>query len=124
MEALEQEMEKLKGEHELQVSQIKESLREELEKYERDLRTWDESIELMWVKRGVKPKDNPSSEMARAEALSSGGGSLEPEGLGESQWGNRLKLPTLPKFTGEDRDDIDSLHRWVAKLNKHAELQR
>ena len=69
MEALDRtqwEMEKLKGEHELQVLQIKESLREELEKkYERDLRTQDE---LMRVKRGVKPKDTPSSETGRAKA--------------------------------------------------------
>ena len=34
-----------------------------------------------------------------------------------------MKLPTLPKFTGEDRDDVDSLRRWLLKLEKHAELQ-
>ena len=119
------EMEKLKGEHELQVLQVKGSLREELEKkYERDIRTRDELIELMWVNRGAKQTDTPSSEAGGAGAQSSGGGSPEPEGPGESQQGNRLKLPTLPKFTGEDRDDVDSLCRWLAKLDKHAELQR
>ena len=35
----------------------------------------------------------------------------------------RLKLPSLPKFTGDDRDDVDSLRRWLVKLEKHAELQ-
>ena len=119
------EMEKLKGEHELQVLQVKGSLREELQKkYERDIRTRDELIELMRVKRGAKQTDTPSSEAGGAGAQSSGGGSPEPEVPGESQRGNRLKLPTLPKFTGEDRDDVDSLRRWLAKLDKHAELQR
>ena len=117
------EMERLKREHELQLLQVKESLREELEKkYERDLKTRDELIELM---RGKKQRD-VVSEVRGAGAQSSGGGSPEPESLGESTWGagNRLKLPTLPKFTGEDRDDVDSLRRWIAKLEKHAELQK
>ena len=117
------EMERLKREHELQLLQVKESLREELEKkYERDLKTRDELIELM---RGKKRRD-VVPEVRGAGAQSSGGGSPEPESLGESTWGagNRLKLPTLPKFTGEDRDDVDSLRRWIAKLEKHAELQK
>ena len=119
------EMEKLKGKHEHQVLLMKESLREELEKkYERDIRTRDELIELLRVKKGTKQRETPSSEVGGAGAQSSGGGSPEPEGPGESQRGNRLKLPTLPKFTGEDRDDVDSLRRWLAKLDKHAELQR
>ena len=55
------EMKKLKREHELQVLQIKESLREELErKYERDLRTREELIELMRAKKGVMQRDVPS----------------------------------------------------------------
>ena len=36
---------------------------------------------------------------------------------------NRIKLPTLPKFSGEDRGHVDSLRRWLAKLQKHTELQ-
>ena len=34
-----------------------------------------------------------------------------------------MKLPALPKFSGDDRDDVDPLKRWLAKLVKHAELQ-
>ena len=78
------EMERLKREHELQLLQVKESLREELEKkYERDLKTRDELIELM---RGKKRRD-VVPEVRGAGAQSSGGGSPEPESLGESTWG-------------------------------------
>ena len=126
MEALDRtqwEMERLKREHELHLLQVKESLLEELEKkYKRDLNTRDKLIELM---RGKKRKDVVPEESG-AGAQSSGGGSPEPESLGESTWGagNRLKLPTLPKFTRENRDDVNSLCCWIAKLEKHAELQR
>ena len=48
------EMEKLKREHEFQVLQIKEHLREE--KYERDLRTRDELIEFLRAKKGLKER--------------------------------------------------------------------
>ena len=113
------EMEKLKSEHEYRVLQMKESLREELDKkYERDLKTRDELFELMRAKRGAKHRDTPSSEAGWADAQSR---SPEPDGLGESQRSNRLKLSTLTKFTGEDRKKVDSLRRW---LDKHAELQR
>ena len=34
-----------------------------------------------------------------------------------------MKLPALPKFSGDDRDDVDSLKRLLTWLEKHAELQ-
>ena len=57
------------------------------------------------------------------ESHSSGGGSNEPEAVEDLSHANRLKLPALPKFSGDDRDDVDSLKRWLARLEKHAELQ-
>ena len=82
------EMEKLKIEHGHQILQVKESLREELEKkYERDLQTRNQLIELMQAKKGVKPRDAPS-EVRGAGAQSLGGGLPEPEGTGDSSWGN------------------------------------
>ena len=77
----------------------------------------------MRAKRGAKHRNTTSSEAGGAGAQSSGGRSPELDGLGESQWSNLLKLSTLPKFTWEDRDDVDLLRRWLAKLEKHAELQ-
>ena len=43
------------------------------------------------------------------ESRSSGGGSNEPEAGEDPNHANRLKLPALPKFSGDDRDDVDSL---------------
>ena len=39
-----------------------------------------------------------------------------------SHWPNCLKLPALPKFSSGDRDDVDSLKRWLAKLEKCSPL--
>ena len=36
---------------------------------------------------------------------------------------DHLKLPASPKFSGDDRDDVDTLKRLLAKVEKHAELQ-
>ena len=33
-----------------------------------------------------------------------------------------MKLPPLLSFSGESREDVDALDRWLAKLEKHAEL--
>ena len=57
------------------------------------------------------------------ESRSSGGGSNEPEAVEDLSCANCLKLPALPKFRGDDRDYVDLLKRWLAKLEKHAELQ-
>ena len=34
-----------------------------------------------------------------------------------------LKLPPLPAFDGDNREDVDALGRWLAKLEKHAEFR-
>ena len=37
---------------------------------------------------------------------------------------NKLRLPALAKFTGEDRDDVDGFVRWLRRLERHAELEQ
>jgi len=104
-------------------------MREELElKYKRDIKTRDELIELLKAKVSVVPSARHSDELAVSvtngrELRSSGGGSCDSEVAEDPSRSGRLKLPTLPKFSGDDRDDVDSLKRWLAKLEKHAELQ-
>ena len=34
-----------------------------------------------------------------------------------------MRLPALPKFSGEDVDDVNAFDRWARKLDKHAELE-
>ena len=93
-------------------------------KYQRDVKTRDELIDLLRAKLSTKVTKEPASGDNDPEcgARSSGGGSVDHEGLDESGCGNRLKLPSLPKYSGDDREDVDSLRRWLAKLEKHAEL--
>ena len=114
---------------EYQLSKVRESMREELElKYMRDIKTRDELIELLKAKVSedsptLHSSDHTVSIINEREFRSSGGGSNEPEAGEDLNRANPLKLPALPKFSGDDRDDVDSLKRWLAKLEKHAELQ-
>ena len=102
---------------------------EELElKYKRDIKTRDELIELLKAKVSegslkLRSGQHTVSVINGWESHSSGGGSNEPEAVEDPSCANRLKLPTLPKFSGDDRDDVDLLKRWLAKLEKHAELE-
>ena len=104
-------------------------MREELElKYKRDIKIRDELIELLKAKVSEGyPKlhsgEHTVSIINGRESCSSGGGSNEPEAVEDLSCANRLKLPAFPKFSGDDRDDVHSLKRWLAKLEKHAELQ-
>ena len=115
------EMDKMKRDFDYEILRVKESVREDLgRRYERDLKTRDEFIELLKAKLAVSP-----SSACTGNVRSLGGGSGESKSMEDVSisYSNRLKLPTLPKFSGEDRDDVDSLWRWLAKLEKHAELQ-
>ena len=112
------ELDKLEREHEGELLHAKLGLREELaKKHQRHLTTRDEMIELLKVKLPTSVEKTSESGVH-----SSGGASAECDSLDESGRGVRLKLPTLPWFDGDDRED-DSLRRWLAKLEKHAELQ-
>ena len=88
-------------------------MREELElKYKRDIKTHDELIELLKAKvYEGSPKlhsdEHTVSVINGRESSSSGGGSNELEAVEDLSHANRLKLPVLPKFSGDDRDDVD-----------------
>ena len=119
------ELDKLKREHESELLHTKLGLKEELDKkYQRDVKTRDELIDLLRANLSTKVTKEPASGDNDPErgVRSSGGGSVDHEGLDESGRGNRLRLPSLPKYSGDDREDVDSLRRWLAKLEKHAEL--
>ena len=119
------EMDRMKKDFEYQFLKVQ---REELElKYKRDIKTGDKLIELLKAKvcEG-SPKLHSGEHIVSVingrESHSSGGWSNEPEAVEYLSRANRLRLPVLPKFSGDDRDDVDSLKRWLAKLEKHAEL--
>ena len=120
---------RMKRDFEYQFMKVRESMREELElKYRRDINTHDELIELLKAKVSEGSPTLCSSEHTVSvingwESHSSGGWSNKPETGEDLKHANHLKLPALPKFSGDDRDDVDSLKRWLAKLVKHAELQ-
>lgn len=62
----------------------------------------------------TKKKEVCGSECGQGESASE-------EDVGVS-YGNYAKLTTFPMFSREDRDDVDSRRRWLAKL-EHAKLQ-
>ena len=55
---------------------------------------------------------------------------VQPEHASESKTSHApkvekyLKLPPLPAFDGDNHKDVDALDRWLAKLERHAELLR
>ena len=78
-----------------------------------------------------------TEENSRGLGTSLGGGShksndthfeVQPEHASKSKVshmpkvGKSLKLPPLPAFNADNREDVDALGRWLAKLEKHAEL--
>ena len=56
------------------------------------------------TEKGDKPTAEPSSSESRPSI-------------------RKLTLPSLPKFSGENKDD-DAFERWIRKLTRHAELER
>lgn len=104
-------------------------MREELElKYKRDIKIRDELIELLKAKVSegsptLRSSEHTVSVINGRKSCSSGVGSSEPEAGEDPNCANHLKLPALAKFSGDDRDGVDSLKRCLAKLEKHAELQ-
>ena len=52
-----------------------------------------------------------------------GGGLTAVTGGGTSEGGRGMKLPALPTFDGEGKDE-GAFTRWLTKLEKHAELLR
>ena len=103
----------MKRDFEYQLLKVRESMREELElKYKRDIKTHDELIELLKAKVSEgSPKlhsdEHTVSVINGRESSSSGGRSNEPVVVEDLSHANRLKLPVLPKFSGDDRDDVD-----------------
>ncbi len=112
-----------------------------------DIRARDDLIQLLKARvadlesksGGGVPPDTSVSE-PKEKACSLGGGSsrrnvvkpvsgsvsptLEEGPASAGGQVRRLRLPTLPKFSGEDRDDADALPRWLRKLEKHAEVEQ
>lgn len=123
------EMDRMKRDFEYQLLKVRESMREELElKYKRDIKTRDELIELLKAKVSegsskLHSGEHTVSVINRRESRNSGGGSNEPEAVEDLSRANHLKLLALPQFRGDDRDYVDLLKRWLAKLEKHAKLQ-
>ena len=123
------EMDRMKRDFEYQLLKVRESMREEFElKYKRDIKTRYELIELLKAKVSegslkLRSGEHTVSVINGRESHSSGGRSNEPEAVEDLSRANHFKLPALPKFNGDDKDAVDSLKRWLAKLEKHAELQ-
>ena len=54
-----------------------------------------------------------------------GGGSRESSDMHlevQSEHASKSEATPLPAFDGDNREDVDALGRWLAKLEKHAEL--
>ena len=95
----------MKRDSEYQLLRVKSSLREELkQKYQNDIRTRDELIELLSAKLSGA---TPAKRMEDPRIL--GGASSELDTTRDTAHTAPLKLPSLPKFTGDDHDDIDLL---------------
>ena len=86
------------------------------------------------VDRGAPPGTgdaeggSASSEGGEPAAAKSGGEGASRSGTDSVKTAETkskpMKLPALPLFGGEEKDDEGAFSRWLAKLEKHAELLR
>ena len=91
----------------------------------------------MMSQHGEVPKDKGGTSVGVSPSL--GGGSREPPDKASPKESvveptkeksshvpqdvqKPMKLPPLPSFAGEDREDVDALDRWLARVEKHSEL--
>ncbi len=141
------QVQNLENDMELEILKAKESTREELRvAHAEDLRVRDDLNRLLMAKlasleRG-RMEGAPVELDAKEKSSSKGGGShgenasvgrekaldrvsptSEDDPESASGRAHRLRLPTLPKYSGEDRDDGDALPRWLCRHDKHAEIE-
>ena len=108
----------------------------ELDKMKRDMQQLvRETVESLRSEFVAMCKKHVTGTDSEGLGTSLGGGSLESsdthldEPTGKSKGKSAhvpesLKLPPLPAFDGDNREDVDALSRWLAKLGKHAELMQ
>ncbi len=72
---------------------------------------------------GGSPREEDSVSQMREHPADKDGVSPS-QSMDSSGTACRLRLPPLPKFSCEDRDDADAMARWLRKLDRHAEIKK
>ena len=142
-------MEQLRTEMKFEIMSAKEMVRDELIKaHARDLSTRDELLSLLKEKVESLQTCGAAIKTKTGKDSSDLGGGLSigkavdkiPTGVAEknkaaksptpqskeecaSPDDKRMRLPALPKFSGDDSEDGSAFDRWARKIDKHAELE-
>ena len=124
-EKVEQDARNAGREFERRLNESREELRRELGRaHDRELATHRILQESLTER--ILEKDTVIAELrAQVGGLAIGTEARDNAGAGSGRDGGRsMKLPSLPTFDLKDKMEAGAYNRWLAKLEKYAELQR